>query len=215
MKNLVKSGKFFLFSLVAVVGAAYISDARVNRLSAEDRDIFNRANAYFKNIETLKSNFVQTNEFDQSTADGILYISRPNRFRFEYFSPTESLIVGSGKIISHYDLDLDEISVVSTSIVPLIFLMEKNRGLEDMDLNRVRIKRVGNEYIIATELADADNTYKIEYIFDKNIKTLHGINIHIDENQKIFLTLLDTRINLKLNGSLFVFKNPRLHNRRE
>jgi outer membrane lipoprotein-sorting protein len=201
--------------MISLVTAVNTSAAGINKLSREDRNIFDRANAYFKNIETLKSNFLQTNEFDQDTANGIFYISRPDKFRFEYFGPTESIIVGNGKTISHYDVDLDEVSIVSATTVPMIFLMEKNLGLENMNLSLVKVKPVANGYIIATETIDDGNAYKIEYIFDRDIKTLQGLNVYIDENQKILITLMDTQINLKLNNNLFMFKNPRLYRRRK
>ncbi|MDR2077926.1 MAG: outer membrane lipoprotein carrier protein LolA [Rickettsiales bacterium] len=215
MKNPMKLIRFCLFFLAIVLAKSDTLCAHPGKLSAEDRDIFSRANVYFKNIETFKGNFIQTNEFDQNIADGILYISRPNKFRFEYFSPIQTLIVGDGKTVSHYDMDLDEVSIVPASIIPMAFLMEKQRGLENMNVNKINIARSGSEYIIATEVTEGDNVYRIEYIFDRHIKTLYGINIYIDENQRIFLTLTETRINLKLNSSLFVFKNPRLHSKRK
>jgi outer membrane lipoprotein-sorting protein len=216
MKNsLATVGFFSFFWFTTVVAMSNGVKAALGGLSAKDRDVFNRVNAYFKNIETIRSNFVQTSEFDHNIADGVFYIARPNKFRFEYFSPRQILIVSNGKIINHYDVDLDEVSIVTNSVIPMVFLLERHRGLESMNLRRFKVTFVGNECIIMTEVSDNSDVRGIEYIFDKAIEKLHGINIYMEENQKISLSLMDTNINLKLSDNLFMFKNPHFFNRRK
>lgn len=179
--------------------------------SKNDKIIIDKVNQYFLDLSTMKSNFIQYNDFDGSMAEGIFYISKPNKLRFEYTNPFKALLITNGKITTFHDMDLDEISNIPTSKTPLSFLLQSNQSLDNENIVVKSIKNKNEVVDIETEYKYEDNVYSITYIFDKEIKSLKGIDF-IDENkQEINLTLFNSEKNIKLDKNLFVFKNPRLY----
>ena len=74
-----------------------------------------RLNEYLQNLTTLQSEFEQTlyderkNELERSK--GTLYLSRPNRFRWDYALPVHQEIVSDGKKVWIYDSELLQVTV--------------------------------------------------------------------------------------------------------
>jgi outer membrane lipoprotein-sorting protein len=184
-------------------------------LAPSEKKIFNRANSYFRNINTLKSNFLQKSDSSQETAKGVLYISRPGKLRLEYLSPNRSLLLCSGNSASYYDIELDEVSVIPTSRIPLIFMLEKNKDLESLGLEAIDVRQTDDGYRIYTKIIIDVVIYGVEYVFNEKMDNLLGIDINIDGDQKISLDLLDSEINITIQDSLFVFRNPHILGKRK
>lgn len=70
---------------------------------------------FFKGLSTMEARFVQTLlDKDQSIleeSDGLLWVSRPGRFRLEYYKPYEQEYVADGRKVWVYDKDLEQITV--------------------------------------------------------------------------------------------------------
>lgn len=149
-------------------------------------------------------------------AEGIFYISKPNKLRFEYTTPFKNLLITNGKITTFYEMDLDEISNIPTNSTPLSFLLQENQDLKTTNSNILSIKEDENgDFIINTENIQNKNKYFIDYIFDKDIENLKGINFSDDNQQSINLTFLNMSKNIEIDKNLFVFKNPRLYKKRK
>lgn len=69
---------------------------------------------YLKGLDTLSSDFEQvTFNADQSAmaeSNGVFYIKRPGKFRWEYRKPGEQIIVADGKRVYVYDVELEQVS---------------------------------------------------------------------------------------------------------
>lgn len=67
----------------------------------------------FIQTKTLSTSFAQTNVTGKKTINskGVLSISRPNQFRWEYHQPDPQLIVGDGKNLWIFDQDLNQVSI--------------------------------------------------------------------------------------------------------
>ena len=70
---------------------------------------------FLSGLRTLESEFQQTlydenlNKLEE--ARGLLYLERPNRFRWDYREPNAQLIVGDGEKVWLYDRELAQITV--------------------------------------------------------------------------------------------------------
>ncbi len=64
-------------------------------LSAQDRADVNRVTSYLNTLEHLQGGFLQVGP-DGSITEGMFYLRRPGRLRFEYAPPTELLVVADG-----------------------------------------------------------------------------------------------------------------------
>jgi outer membrane lipoprotein carrier protein len=73
-----------------------------------------RLRAYLTDLRTLSSEFRQITLASDGgrtlESRGTLYLKRPGRFRWEYRSPTEQIIVADGKRVWLHDVELDQIS---------------------------------------------------------------------------------------------------------
>ncbi len=187
-----------------------------NNFSNKEKEIIKKVNKYFFELKTIKSNFIQYSDFDGSTAEGIFYILKPNKLRFEYTTPFKNLLITNGKITTFYEMDLDEISNIPTTNTPLSFLLQEKQNLETINSNILAIEENEDKnLVIKTENIQDKNKYFIDYIFDKNIENLKGINFMDKNQQSINLTFFNLNKNIELNKELFLFKNPRLYKKRK
>lgn len=75
----------------------------------------NALDHFFKNVQTVKAEFKQVvldeglNTIQESS--GKFYLQRPNKFRWDYKQPFKQHIVGDGKRIWVYDVELQQVTV--------------------------------------------------------------------------------------------------------
>lgn len=164
---------------------------------------------YINNLETMKSNFIQFDKNSSSMSEGVFYIKKPDKVRFEYVHPFRTLLIANGKVLTYYDIDLDEISTIPTKNTPInVFL--------HMDLERIKILNTidnGKNITIETKIDISGVTYYINYVFDKNIKELISINFKNDE-EELDIEFFETELNIELDKKTFTFKSPRLYKRK-
>jgi outer membrane lipoprotein carrier protein len=83
--------------------------------SAAEPDAVARTEAYLEGLETLSAGFVQVVRDREGRitdrATGSLYISRPDRFRWEYRDPYLQTIVADGRRLWLYDAELEQVTV--------------------------------------------------------------------------------------------------------
>ena len=73
-----------------------------------------RLDGFLKGLTSLQSSFVQTTFNADRTrmmeGRGTFYLQRPGRFRWEYESPNNQVIIADGKRVYLHDRDLDQVS---------------------------------------------------------------------------------------------------------
>lgn len=83
-------------------------------MGAHADDAADRVQAILDRVETMEGEFIQSRVQDgQLTWEGAgrLSLKRPGLFRWHYDTPNEQIIVGDGKHVWIYDVDLDQVSV--------------------------------------------------------------------------------------------------------
>lgn len=203
----------FIFLFTSQAFASYIES--YDKLNINNKEIINNINVYFNNLNTLKTNFIQYDNSNDSMAEGLFYIQKPKKLRFEYTNPFNNLLIVNGKITTFYDIDLDEISTFPAKSLPISFLLNNNSDLESTNSTILDVIKIDENIIVKTFTFIENNKYYLEYVFDKDIKIMKSINFKDDGEQDITLTLFNTEKNIELNKSLFVFKNPRLYKNRK
>lgn len=71
--------------------------------------------AFYAEVDTLRADFEQVQvdengEVVQSTS-GVFLLERPDKFRWEYREPYRQVIVGDGRALRFYDVDLAQVTV--------------------------------------------------------------------------------------------------------
>jgi outer membrane lipoprotein carrier protein len=86
-------------------------------IAAFAADSVARVDTYLGSLKTLSAAFVQIVQDKQGQvterATGLLYISRPDRFRWDYLQPYAQTIVADGRKLWLYDPDLKQVTVRS------------------------------------------------------------------------------------------------------
>lgn len=70
---------------------------------------------FFSKVKVFKAEFTQIvvdeNRNEIQNSSGLVYLSRPDQFRWDYQKPYEQIIVGDGKKIWIYEPDLEQVTV--------------------------------------------------------------------------------------------------------
>ena len=93
-----------ILALLASTGAAAAPGAGEQRMQA-----------FLDEVDSLRATFTQS-LFDErkallETSRGVMYLSRPDRFRWEYAEPFPQLIVSDGERVWIHDPDLEQVTV--------------------------------------------------------------------------------------------------------
>ena len=181
----------------------------LNNSFAIDNNIVELFKNYINNLNTMKSNFIQFDKNSSSMSEGVFYIKKPDKVRFEYKHPFRTLLIANGRVLTYYDIDLDEISTIPTKNTPInVFL---NFDLEK--INIIDTKDNGKNVVVETSINVADVMYYVNYTFDKDVKNLISLNFKNNE-EELDIDFFETELNVELDKKTFTFKSPRLYKRR-
>ncbi len=173
-------------------------------LAAWSQSAMDQMRHFYNNVDTFEAFFVQEllDEDMQrmELVEGTVWLSRPDRFRWEYSAPYEQVIVGDGEKIRMFDVELAQITVrpmdetlASTPAMLLAGGLELEERFRTDDLGRLgghrwveltpevrdtdfRVVRLGfgDEGLVAMELIDSfDQTTRIRFA---RVKVNEGID---------------------------------------
>ena len=165
---------------------------------------------YIENLNSMSSNFIQFDKNSGNMSEGVFYIQKPDKVKFEYTNPFRTLLIANGKIVTYYDIDLDEISTIPTKSTPIAIFM--NLNFDNIKIKKTKTNKQNT--IFETEMSIGDDIYYVSYIFNKDITELLALNFKNTSNEELDIEFFDTELNPKLDKKTFTFKNPRLYKRR-
>ena len=106
-------------------------------LNPEQRAIIDKVNNYLSNMQVLSGKFVQVGP-DGRRTEGLFYISKPGRVRFEYNDPSPIELIADGQSVVVRDRKLATQDVYPLSQTPLRFLLADHVDLmKDSSLTAV------------------------------------------------------------------------------
>ena len=165
-------------------------------------------NTFLYQIKTLKVNFEQQvlDRYDLSIkgiSRGELYLSRPNKLRWEYQVPEKQTIIADGRFIWVYNEDLDQASSAFQNMAikgtPADILINPNHLSK-----HYQVTQAGENKMIFTP-KNKKNKYRwISITFLKN-GLLGDIDIEDKLDQRIRFRFYNEQRDLKLDPALFVF----------
>lgn len=176
------------------------------KLSAADQADVTRVEAYLNKVRVLKAGFTQVAP-DGGLSDGLFYLSRPGRMRFEYAPPSPILIVGDGTWVVVYDAEtkqVDRVPIAATSISVLV--RDKVDLAKGSEVTGVR-RRPG---VLEISLVDPDNRDQgsITLVFADQPLELRQWLVTDSQNQITTVQLHDVVRDVRLEAKLFVFNDP-------
>ena len=126
MRPILKLAPKLFLAAFAVIGLTAAGQQAPQRMyqaySDQEKADLDKVSAYLNTIRTLKSAFVQIGP-DGRTDQGVLYIAKPGRIRFEYRPPSPILIVASGGAMYVKNARLNTVDSYDLSDTPLGLLL--------------------------------------------------------------------------------------------
>lgn len=111
------------FAIVGLTAAGQQAPQRMYQsYSDQEKADLDKVSAYLNSVRTLKSQFVQIGP-DGGTDQGVLYIEKPGRIRFEYRPPSPVLVVVNGGAIYVKNSRLNTVDKYDLSDTPLGLLL--------------------------------------------------------------------------------------------
>ena len=108
--------------------AALLGKSTSNGLNPEQRGIIDKVNNYLTGMQVLSGKFVQVGP-DGRKSQGMFYISKPGKVRFEYDDPSPIELIADGQSVVVRDRNLATQDVYPLSQTPLRFLLSDRVNL--------------------------------------------------------------------------------------
>ena len=197
--------RFVALTLVAcTLWGALASGAMAQ--SAQDEHDIARIEAYLNDIRTMRGRFLQV-AADGAMANGVFYLRRPRRFRFEYAPPSPVLLVGDGLWLIFHDRELGQVSRVPLTSSPLSLLIDNEVSLTDHAAHASIVREPG---VIRITLNDPEEPEQGELTLVLTDPPLALRQWHVTDAQGLTtrISLFETEANVPLEAKLFTFSDP-------
>lgn len=163
-----------------------------------------KAEDFLNGIQYLKTSFVQNNP-DGSQAEGVFYLSRPDKMRIEYKTPQKLIILSDGQYIFQYDPVLDETSKADLELTPAAILLNEKINFSGV-IQVLEVKEEDNKVYIQVSKVGAEDLGTFTFCFQKTPFDLKGWTVLDQQGQTIIVELSERKEYPKtLDYSLFRF----------
>lgn len=163
---------------------------------------------YLNNIKTLSATFVQTAS-NGGSAEGKIYIAKPNKIRMEYNDPTSVLIVGDGSFIVYNDKELDQVTHIDYDDIPATLILANDLKIDGKNLKISDFYSDSGTMVATLEYPKKPDISPITLTFEKDPFELKQWKIIDPQSVEVTVSIYDTLKDQSLNGDLFKFKKDK------
>ena len=179
---------------------------------AQSSENLQKIESYLNNIKSLEATFVQMASTG-ATAEGRLFIKKPNKIRMEYAEPTNVLIVGDGNFIVYNDLDLDQVTHIDYEDIPASLILSNLIKIDGKDLKVLDFYQDSGSTSITLDYAKKGDIGPITLVFSNNPLELKQWKIVDPQSVEVTVSLYDIKKDIDLDDSVFKFKNKKKSSR--
>jgi len=194
---------------IAGLAGIALAGAMGSAVPAQDtsaRDLARITN-YLNGITTLEGNFIQVGP-DGELSEGVFYMRRPGRLRFEYEPPNPALIIADGTWVGVYDKRLKTLDRIPIGSTPLDILLSKRVDLRDAGAVQ-KIENQGGLMRVTAIDPDAPDQGSITMVFADNPLELRQWIVIDPQGLTTTVALSDIRSNVELDAKLFFIEDPK------
>ncbi len=190
--------------ITAAVAATLAAPARAE-LAAPDKADVARAEQYLNGITTMKARFIQIGPKGE-IAEGLFYLARPGKLRFEYDPPAPALVVADGIRLVFYDRELDQVTAWPVGATPLAPLLART---VDFTANGFAQSVARDPGVLRVTLIDPGRPREgsLTLVFQDKPLELRQWVVLDAQGLNTVVALSDTQINPPLEAGLFVFSD--------
>ncbi|PHY12730.1 hypothetical protein CSW58_10670 [Caulobacter sp. B11] len=197
--------------LIAAAGAGLASavlsgPAFAAPLSADDRALVEKAQAYIQGLGSAKGRFVQT-DARGSQSQGTLWMQRPGKARFAYEGASKLLVVSNGNNVNIFDGRLKTFESYPLERTPLALLLAREVRL-DQGVSITGVSRLADGFSITAEDSRRLTRGRITLDFS-NDPQLMGWTVIDAKGARTRVRLVDLEKVSSLDPKLFVLRDPR------
>jgi outer membrane lipoprotein carrier protein len=194
----------FLFAILTTSASADAKKQSQGETYLED---------FLSNTQTLEAAFQQTlrtheGEVLQQT-EGEFYLDRPGKFRWNYRSPYEQVIVSDGERIWIYDVELQQVTVQKQSAglpaTPMALLEDSSTLHKDFDVTPLDENKGVYRLKLLSKSKEADFG---EIVVGLDASGLRFMQLHDQFEQVTDIVFSDIQTNKKLSREIFEFIPP-------
>ena len=190
---MVKIYKFYVFFLVStLISSPLITNEK------------KRVEEYFKNIKTLKSDFIQISR-DGAISYGKIFVKRPNKFRITFNPPQNELIISDGRKIALINKKIKTISLYSMDQIPFRFLLSETSNFDNFKISKI----MGRNNILSFKISEQDSKKQIKLIFENRPFSLKKWEVIDEQGNLTQVSLSNLSININIEKNIFVITDPR------
>lgn len=197
-----------MLAFAAVAGLApSLALAASAALSAADQALVDKAVAYLSGLRTAKGRFVQTDSRNVST-QGVIYLQRPGKARFEYDAPSGLTVVSDGAYVYVSDSRLKTFDGYPLKATPLALFLAREIRL-DRGVRVVRVSRLADGFSITAADTRKETRGEITLSFSESPMQLIGWTITDARGSATRLRLTELSPSGAFPAGTFVLKDPR------
>ena len=192
-------------ALTPLLGPAGAASAQ-SGLSAEDRELVQRAATYLQGLTSARGRFVETGPGGRSSS-GAFYLQRPGRMRFEYDAPSRLLVVSDGSNVKRWDPRLNTFQQVPLGRTPLRVFLAREIRL-DRNVRIDRVTRTSDGFTITARDPQAPNQGSLTLAFGGSPLRLREWTVTDAQGQRTRVQLVTLQAASGLDADLFQLRDP-------
>lgn len=201
--------KTFLITLLLLTNITVSAFAEADKTSVGETYLEN----FLANTKSFEANFQQTlrthkGEVLQQT-QGVFYLSRPGKFRWNYQTPYEQEIISDGKRLWVYDVDLQQVTVQKQNenlpATPMALLEDSSMLHKSYDVVPLDQKNGVYRLKLLTKTKESDFA---EIIVGLDAEGLRFMQLHDQFEQVTDIVFSESVSNIKLAKEIFEFIPP-------
>jgi outer membrane lipoprotein-sorting protein len=167
--------------------------------------------SYLNNIKNITADFTQQSE--SGTVAGKFYLARNSetagKMRVEYLAEPKIVIVVNGAVLSYFDVELDEISHLSTNTTPASFLTRPNISFAAKDIEVTKVEKEPNQISISLVKKNRKDAGEFTLIFDLNPLRFIKMKVKNDLEQIVTVTLSNIDFKSAIPNKSFVISRKK------
>lgn len=163
---------------------------------------------YLNNIKSLEADFVQTAS-NGSSAEGKLFIAKPNKIRMEYAPPVSVLIVGDGNYIVYNDKELDQVTNIDYDDIPATMILGNNLKIDNKNIKITDYYEDAGTTSVTLDYANKGDVGPITLIFSNDPFELKQWRIIDPQSVEVAVSLYGTQKDAGLDASMFKFRKEK------
>lgn len=165
---------------------------------------------YLNSMKSMQADFIQS-ATNNSFAEGVIYIQKPNRLNMQYSEDAGISIIGDGKYVIYHDIDLDQTTHISYKDIPATLILGNDIKIDGKKIKASNFYSDAGTTSVTFEYGKKENISPITLVFSNSPFELKQWSTKDPQGVTVTVSLYNVKKDIKLDKNLFKFKNKKLN----